>query len=173
MGMRTLRLRGLCAGAIVALSCMLLGPMSSSASNHAAKRYYLARRPALKVVLTIDMHHVYRASVAAKGVCSDGKRSNAIGFAITGGTGLPIRGRAHRFGKTIVGTTHSMVFRGRVEGGRVVGAFKQMYREEPPQPGGREEVPGPQCGSGSSSTGQLLHFTARAVAAGRVPPSMR
>jgi hypothetical protein len=174
IGMHGPQLRRLYAGVIAGLlACTLVGPINTSASPAATKRYYMGRKPALKVTLTIYKHHVYRASVTATGVCSDGERSSAIGYAITGGAGLPIRGQAHRFRKSIVGTTNSMVFRGRVEGDKVVGSFKQMYREEPPQPGGKEEVPGRRCGSGSSPSGELLHFVARAVSANRIPPSMR
>ncbi len=145
------------------LACMLVSPISSTASHPAAKRYYLSRRPVLKVTLTVYRHHVYRASVSAEGVCSNGEQANGLGYGIVGGHGLPIRGRAYRFGKTIVGTTNRMVFRGRVEGNRVVGVFSRMYREESPQPGGKEEVPGPQCGTGSSPRGRYLHFVARRV----------
>jgi hypothetical protein len=157
----------------VFLASVLMAAAGSSASSRVTKRYYLSRKPALKVALTIYKDHVYRASVSSTGVCSNGERSNSIGFGIVGGTGLPIRGQAHRFRRSIVGTTNSMIFRGRLEGTKVVGAFRQMYRDELSQPGGNEEVFGPQCGSGSSPSGELLHFVAKQVGANRVPPSMR
>lgn len=156
------------------LSCLVLGwAANASASANTGKRYYASRKPALKVELTIYRHHIYRASVSAVGVCSNGEPYDGIGFGIVGGSGLPIRGRAHRFNDTVVGTTNSSVFRGRVEGDKVVGVYQQMLRLEPPQEGGKEELPHPQCGSGSLPRGEFLHFTAKRVGAKQVPPSMR
>jgi hypothetical protein len=159
--------------AVVAIALLLALPFSAPAAGGSGKRFYVSRKPALKVELTIYRYHVYRANVSATGICSNGEPSNEIGYGIIGGPGLLIRGRRHRFNKSIVGTTHSMIFRGRVEDNKVVGLFQQMFREESPQEGGKEELPGPQCGSGSSPKGEVIHFTAKRVSEKRVPARMK
>lgn len=164
------------AGLLIAVlaCCVLVASPLASATGQAGRRYYAtSKRAALKVELTIYRHHVYRASVSANGICSNGEPSREFGLGIVGGVGLPIRGPKHRFGRTVIGTTHSLVFRGRVEGDKVVGVFRQMFRLEPPQEGGKEEVPKPQCGTGSSPKGEVLHFRAKRVSAKQMPPSMR
>lgn len=173
-GFRDMRWSRLLAVLVVLLAvASAAAPTPGAMAAAAGKRYYVSRRPRLKVELTIYRGHVHRVAVSAIGVCSNGQAADQLGFGIVGGPGLAIRGRARRFNRTVSGTRRNMIFRGRVEGDKVVGLFRQMYREEPREEGDAERLPGPWCGSGSSPRGEVIHFVARWVGAKDVPPSLR
>jgi hypothetical protein len=167
------RAQQLLSGLLALFACIAMGSPSASASGHVAKRYYVSKQPQLKVDLTIYRHRLWRVSVSSKGVCEDGTPADQLGFAIVGGSGLAIKGRAQRFNDSSLGSTRTSIFRGRVNGDTILGVYRGMYREVPTEEGGKEEPWGQRCGSGSSPRGAVLNFVAHRVGSKGFPPWMR
>jgi hypothetical protein len=140
---------GLALAAPLALGWLAVS--AGAGGQHGSRRLlvYEIHRPGLEVSVTRRGNHVIRASVGAQGICSNGERV-PIGFALVAGRGWPIDKRG-RFDarRTIRG-----IFRGRFDGGRVLGVYRQSYRRNV-----SGESLEPTCGNVRPS-GQVQRFRA-------------
>lgn len=137
------------------LAALLLGSGHARAQARPPKGpvlVYETSRPALEVSITRRGDRIYRASVYAPAVCSNGEETEA-GFGLVGGIGWRIG--AHGLFQR---DANNELFRVRFEGDKAVGVFRESGFEV----GGSTEVFPPTCGN-TRPQGRYQHFVARLV----------
>jgi len=113
---------------------------------------YETSRPNLDVKTTRRGNRMWRVNIGAPGACDNGEAWES-GFAVIAGIGLPIYPN-----ETFHLDRNNQLFRGRFEGDKVVGLFRETGFEV----GGSTEVFPPTCGN-TRPGGRNQHFVARLV----------
>jgi hypothetical protein len=139
-------------GFLAAAVAMASGSQLGAAAGAAEKGLYRAERSAISVSLVRQGRYLKHIRVEALGRCTDGRRTT-ISYVVTGSGAIETAGNG-RFNKTRRNAHEHRVFKGRVEGDVIRGAFRRFYD------GSADDGFEPRCGTGTP-TSRLIYFVAR------------
>ena len=125
---------------------------TSQAPAGEQKRHFHAERPAISVSLIREGRYLKSIRVEARARCTDGRRGRVF-YGVTGSGAIELT-KNSRFNKTRMNAHEHRVFKGRVDGDVIRGAFRGF--SDGPAENGFE----PRCGTGTP-TGRLIYFVAR------------
>lgn len=140
------------AGLFIVGSAAILVRHADATGTGSGTHVYRAERAAISVILRREGRYLKGVRIEALFRCTDGRTATA-GFAILGGTGVPIT-LGGRFNMSRHNAHELRVLKGRVEGDVIRGYFRAF------QDGSPERGFEPRCGTVVPNS-KPIHFTAR------------